>query len=189
MTKWFTDYIYIPIVKKRKKSYLIKSLALFVSMGLIGFWHGANWTFIVFGIYQAVTISIERIPFKINGKKVSLNYYLTRMPIVFAISYSFIIITTSCIFFRAETLESSLYIIKKIISIVPSERFSLIIGIKVLVIPILIFIEYITRYKNHPLEGFEKSFNKPLRWAVYYLFIFIIIRYSGPVEQFIYFQF
>jgi len=189
LTKWFTDYVYGPIIKKRKRNYLVKSFALFVSMGLIGLWHGANWTFIFFGIYQAITISIERIPFKINGKNVSINYYLTRMPLAFAVMYSFILITTSCIFFRAETLESSFYIIKKIVSFVPSESFSLVIGIKALVIPILVVIEYYTRNLNHPFQNLETKVTRPMRWFIYYIFIFTIFRYAGPVEQFIYFQF
>ena len=189
LTKWFADYVYGPLAKKGNRGYLIKTFALFVSMGLIGLWHGANWTFIVFGIYQAVAISIERIPFKIKGKSVSINYYLSRMPLAFAVIYSFILITTSCIFFRAETLESSFYIIKKIVSFVPSENFSLVIGLKSLVIPFLVILEYFSRNKNHPFEFFEKKFSTRIRWLVYYIFIFILIRYAGPTEQFIYFQF
>ena len=161
LTKWFTEYIYIPIIKKHRRNFYYKTLALFVSMVLIGLWHGANWTFLFFGILQAVAISIERIPFKIKGRKVSLNYYLNKMPLFLAIIYSFILITCSCIFFRSESLESSFYVIKKIVSFVPSENFSFVIGIKVLVIPILITLEYFTRTKNHPFEEFEKVVSKP----------------------------
>lgn len=189
LTKWFTEYIYTPIIKKNRRNFYYKTFALFVSMTLIGLWHGANWTFLFFGIFQAIAISIERIPFKIKGKKVSLNYYLNKMPLLLAVIYSFILITSSCIFFRSESLESSFYIINKIVSFVPSENFSFVIGIKVLVIPILVLLEYFTRTKNHPFEGLEKVVGKPLRWTIYYIFIISIIRYAGPAEQFIYFQF
>ncbi len=189
LTKWFTEYVYIPIIKKHRRNFYYKTIALFVSMALIGLWHGANWTFLFFGVFQAVAISMERIPFKIKGKKVSLNYYLNKMPLILAAIYSFILITSSCIFFRSENLNSAFYIIKKIASFVPEENFKWIIGIKVLVIPVLVIIEYLTRTKNHPFEAFQKTVNKPLRWAIYYLFIIAIIRYAGPAEQFIYFQF
>jgi len=189
LTKWFAEYVYAPIIKKHKRSYLVKTIALFVTMGLIGLWHGANWTFLVFGIYQAVTISIERIPFKIGGKKVSLNYYLNKMPFGFAVTYSFILITTSCIFFRAENIESAFYIIKKIGSFVPSEHFNPVITGRLLFIPLLVILEYFTRTKNHPFEFFEKKYSKPVRWLIYYIFIFFIFRYVGPKEEFIYFQF
>jgi len=189
LTKWFAEYVYAPIIRKHKRNYAYKTFALFVSMALIGLWHGASWTFIFFGIYQAITISIERIPLKVKGRKVSINYYLNKMPLGFAIVYSFILITTSCIFFRSESLESSFYIIKKIASFIPSENFTFIIGFKALVIPFLVILEYFTRTKNHPFEGFEKLFKRPVRWVIYYIFILIIINYAGPTEQFIYFQF
>ncbi len=188
LTKWFIDYVYGPIIKKRKRSYFTKTFALFVSMGLIGLWHGAKWTFVFFGIYQAIIIAIERIPFKIKGKKVSISYYLTRIPFAFTIIYIFILITTSSIFFRADTLESAFYIIKKIGSFVPSEQFSL-ISTRVMFVPLLIVLEYFSRRKNHPFEFFEKKFSKPVRWLIYYAFVLIIIRYAGPKEEFIYFQF
>jgi len=189
LTKWFTEYVYVPIIRKHKRNYFYKTFALFVSMALIGLWHGANWTFIFFGIYQAIIISFERIPFKLKGKNVSVNYFLNKMPLGFAMLYSFILITSSCIFFRADSLSSAFQIIKKIASFTPSEHFSLVIGIKILVIPFLVVLEYFTRSKNHPFEGLEKIVNKPLRWAIYYIFIITIIRYAGPAEQFIYFQF
>ncbi len=189
LTRWFTEYVYASIIRKYKHSYIIKTFALFVSMGLIGLWHGANWTFIVFGIYQAIMIAIERIPFKFKGKKVSINYYINKMPLGFAVVYSFIIITSSSIFFRAESLSSAFEIIKTIVSFIPSEKFTTVIGLKVLVIPFLVLLEYVTRTKNHPFEELEKIMNRPLRWAVYYIFIIAIIRYAGPAEQFIYFQF
>ncbi|MCF6307371.1 MAG: MBOAT family protein [Flavobacteriaceae bacterium] len=189
LTRWFTEYVYAPIIRKRKRSYLVKTFALFVSMGLIGLWHGANWTFVFFGIYQAITISIERIPFKVKGKNVSLNYYLNKMPLGFAVVYSFILITTSCIFFRADSLSSAFEIIRDIVSFIPSENFTTVIGIKVLIIPFLVLLEYFTRTKNHPFERLEKKLSRPIRWAIYYIFIIAIIRYAGPAEQFIYFQF
>ena len=189
LTKWFTDYVYGPIIKNHNKNSFYKTLALFISMGLIGLWHGANWTFVFFGVFQAITIFIERIPFKVKGKKVSINYYLYRMPLVIAVFYSFILITSSCVFFRSEGLETSFYILKKIVSFVPGESFSLVIGFKILVIPILIALEIATRTKKHPFEGLETKLKRPFRWAIYYIFILIIIRYAGPAEQFIYFQF
>lgn len=190
LTKWFTDYVYSPLAKKGNRNYAIKTGALFVSMGLIGLWHGANWTFIVFGIYQAILITIERVPFlSIKGKTLSLSHYLTNMPLAFALVYNFTLIVTSCIIFRAESLDSAFYIIKKITSFIPSESFSFIINERLLFVILLVVLEFFTKTKNHPFENFEKKYSKPIRWLIYYIFVFIIIRYVGPKEAFIYFQF
>lgn len=188
LTRWFTDYVYGPLTKG-KKGYVNRTLALFISMGLIGLWHGANWTFVVFGVFQALTISIERIPIRINNKEYNLNYYLVRLPLFITVIYSFTLIMTSCIFFRSENIDMAFNIIGRIVSFIPSESFSLEIGFRVLFIPFLIIVEYLTRTKDHPFQKFELKFGKPLRWAVYYIIIFFIFRYAGPKEEFIYFQF
>ena len=189
LTKWFTDYVYGPLVVKNKNSLLLRSFSMFVTMGLIGLWHGANWTFIVFGLFQAFMITIERLPIKVGKSTVNLNYYLVRMPLGFAVVYSFALILTSCIFFRAESIDMAFLVIKKIGSLIPSDNFSLEIGNRVFFIPLLIIIEYLTRTKTHPFVVFRSKYARPIRWAVYYLFIFFIFRYAGPKEEFIYFQF
>ena len=189
LTRWFTDYIYVPIIKKHQRNYFYKTYALFVSMALIGLWHGANWTFVAFGLFSAITIAIERIPIHVKGKKVSVHYYLNKMPKGISQIYIFILTICSVIFFRSESLPSAFGIMKTIASFVPSENFSFIIGFKVIVVPILIALEYFTRAKNHPFENLEKTFSKPIRWVIYYIFIISIIKYAGPTEQFIYFQF
>lgn len=189
LTKWFTDYVYIPIVRMNKRSYIFKTIALFISMSLIGLWHGANWTFLAFGVQQAIMISIERIPVKVKGKKYNINYFLTKIPLTFTILYSFSLVILSCIFFRSDSLEMAFTIIKKIFSMSPSPSFSFIIGWRWIFALILVLIEVLTRNLNYPFEKLEKKFSKPLRLLIYYIFIFIIIRYAGPKEEFIYFQF
>lgn len=189
LTKWFTDYVYIPIVKMNKRSYFFKTLALFISMSLIGLWHGANWTFLAFGILQALMISFERIPIKVKGRSYTINYFLTKVPLALTILYSFSLVILSCIFFRSENLEMAFTIIKRVFSFIPSYSFSFIIGWRWVFILFLVFIEVFTRNKNHPLENINKKYSKPIRWIIYYIFIFIIIRYAGPKEEFIYFQF
>ncbi len=189
LTKWFTDYVYAPLIRSWKRNYVSRTVALFITMTLIGLWHGANWTFVFFGVFQAITISIERIPMTIKSKTYNINYFLTRMPLPVTIIYSFTLIMTSCIFFRAENFDMALNIIHRILSFIPSKPFSLEIGLRVLFVPLLIVMEVLTRTKNHPFEFLEKKYNRPIRWIIYYLFVFFIIRYAGPKEEFIYFQF
>ena len=108
LTKWFTDYVYAPLIQNWKRSYVSRTVALFITMTLIGLWHGANWTFIFFGVFQAITISVERIPMTVKGKTYNINYFLTKMPLPITVIYSFTLIMTSCIFFRAETFDMAL---------------------------------------------------------------------------------
>lgn len=189
LTKWFTDYVYAPLIKNWKTNYLSRTVALFITMTLIGLWHGANWTFIFFGVFQAITISVERIPITVKGQSYNINYFLTKMPLAVTILYSFTLILISCIFFRAENFEMALNIIHRIFSWIPSLNFSSEIGLRALFIPLLVIMEVLTRNKNHPFEFLEQKYSRPIRWIIYYIFVFFIIRYAGPKEEFIYFQF
>lgn len=189
LTKWFIDYVYAPIIKTFGRGYTLKTIALFITMVLIGLWHGANWTFIVFGLIQAVFIAIERIRFTIKNKTYSLAIALNKAPLIINIIYTSTIIIGSGIFFRAANVSTALTIYKRIFSFIPSENFSLIIGIKILVAPLLIIAEILTRQKPYPIFQLEQHVPRLIRWALYYLIIFMIIRYAGPKEQFIYFQF
>ena len=111
------------------------------------------------------------------------------MPLAVTILYSFTLILISCIFFRAENFEMALNIIHRIFSWIPSLNFSSEIGLRALFIPLLVIMEVLTRNKNHPFEFLEQKYSRPIRWIIYYIFVFFIIRYAGPKEEFIYFQF
>jgi D-alanyl-lipoteichoic acid acyltransferase DltB (MBOAT superfamily) len=189
LTRWFTDYVYGPIVKNTNRSYTMKTLALFITMMLIGLWHGANWTFVLFGLIQAVFIAVERIQWKRNGKTFTLAKGLNKAPFIINFIYTSAIIIGSGIFFRSRDLDHALLVYERLFSFSASPEFSLVIGYKICVVLILMAAEIITRKKNYPLFEFEKQINRPTRWVIYYVFIFIIFRYAGPTEQFIYFQF
>ena len=189
LTKWFTDYLYGPIVKSTNRGPISKALALFITMILIGLWHGANWTFVVFGLIGAVFITLERIRIPFKNKNYSLTEFLNKAPGPVSLLYMSILIITSSVFFRAPDVPTAMSILYKIIHFTTSQPFEFVIGAKVLVVPFLIAVEVLTRLKPYPLYKLQLHANKPLRWAIYYILIIIMIRYAGPKEQFIYFQF
>lgn len=189
LTKWFTDYLYGPIVKSTNRGPISKALALFITMILIGLWHGANWTFVVFGLIGAVFITLERIRIPFKNKNYSLTEFLNKAPRPVSLLYMSILIITSSVFFRAPDVPTAMSILYKIIHFTTSQPFEFVIGAKVLVVPFLIAVEVLTRLKPYPLYKLQLHANKPLRWAIYYILIIIMIRYAGPKEQFIYFQF
>jgi len=67
--------------------------------------------------------------------------------------------------------------------------FDTIIGWKLSPLLFMIGVELFQKQRLHGLEQLEKIIARPLRWGVYYILILMIIRYGGPQEQFIYFQF
>lgn len=188
LTRWFTDYVYIPIVKSGKRiSGAKKIFALLLTFTLVGFWHGANWTFIIFGALNAVVLSLERL--KIFRKNKTLQQKLQTVPWILASIYGFIIFTLSALLFRTHNLEHASVMLKRIFSFTMEGAFTTLIGYKLFYLAFIIIAEVATRRYDFPLEKLELKVARPVRWVIYYSLIIFIIRYAEPKEAFIYFQF
>lgn len=102
LSTWFRDYLYIPLGGNRKGKYRTY-LNLWIVFAVTGFWHGARWTFLGWGLYHGFFMMIERMGF---------NKFLKKHP-VFAHLYAIIVFTVGWVFFRAESIGQSLSIIKR----------------------------------------------------------------------------
>ncbi len=188
LTTWFTDYVYIPFVRnsKKHKAY-IRISGLIITMYLVGLWHGANWTYIAYGVFNGIIMGIERIPF--FKRKKDLAQKLQKIPRMISFVYVFLVIIISCVFFRSQNIEQAFFILKRIFTFNLESHISSLIGIKLVYLIILIIIEVITRKQEFPLQKLEMKLPRLVRWSIYYVIIIIIIRYAEPKEAFIYFQF
>ena len=188
LTKWFTDYVYLPIVRNFKTfGNWSRIWALLISMTLVGLWHGANWTFICFGVFNGLMLVMERIPLG-NSKRTLARILPTRSRWI-TVVYFFAITSISSVFFRAYNIEDALIILKRIFTLAPDHDLSLLIGIKITFLIFLIVAELLTRHKEFPLQQLEKRFSRPVRWLTYYVLVMLIIRFYEPLKTFIYFQF
>ena len=95
----------------------------------------------------------------------------------------------AAVFFRAENIDQATLILKRIFTLAPDDRISSLIGSKLWYFVIMIIAEMLTRKKDFPLQDIERFFPRPVRWVLYYILIFLIIRYAEPKEAFLYFQF
>lgn len=200
LSSWFRDYLYIPLGGS-KGSLAKKIRNIFIIFLVSGFWHGANWTFIVWGGLNALYF----LPLMLWNKNrqnigvVAENKFFPS-PLEFSkILMTFGLTTIAWIFFRAENISQAF----SYLSIVFSDSlltYPEVIPKKLLIsILFLIAVEWIQRDKEHALHftKFEsksmrlKSLFKTVRYGVYYLlvlFIFFFGAYESNYE-FIYFQF
>ncbi|MFH6769243.1 MBOAT family O-acyltransferase [Gaetbulibacter aquiaggeris] len=181
LSTWFKDYVYIPLGGNRlKKSRWLFNL--FITFLISGLWHGANWTFVIWGALNGVYLIIEALIFRPKRTGI-INILVT-----------FILVNFAWIFFRANNLENAVYIINKIFT----SPGSLYIGsgddvtasiYTILAIGILVFIELKKEFFNTLFSISNNKF-EIVRLTGYALVIFIIL-YLGVFEesQFIYFQF
>lgn len=188
LTRWFNDYVYFPLIQKNLRSGARRNSAILLTMGLIGLWHGPDWTFVVFGLFQGFLIILERIPLGKDRK--SSFYYRPIKSRITAPIFNFILITVSSILFRSQNIEDAWLILKRIVSFIPSIEFTAMTSKYFLIFSVSMLVaEIMTRTKDTPLSQLNKTVKRPVRWLIYYLLIFIIFQYAGFKEDFIYFQF
>ena len=188
LSTWFRDYVYIPLGGNRcstGKSYYNLMVTFLVS----GLWHGANWTFVIWGGLNGLFQVIEKILFP--AKKHSFLSKTGKIKKGFAILFTFILITFSWIFFRANGVDDAFLIVKKIIqfkgSFFANNIDSLIYGFGLILI--LCFSD-ILQERNSGKHYFLENKNKGIRY-VSYLTVLLVILLIGVFDssQFIYFQF
>lgn len=191
LTRWFTDYVYIPILRSGTSvSPAKRAIGILVTFTLVGLWHGANWTFVFFGMLSAVVLVLERIPvFGGGAHKKTLQQKLQSVPHVFSMIYVFVIFTLLALLFRANDMSQVLVFLKRIFSFTLDGAFTTLIGYKLFYLVFILIAEIATRHYDFPLQKLELKFPRLVRWVVYYTLILFIIRYAEPKEAFIYFQF
>jgi D-alanyl-lipoteichoic acid acyltransferase DltB (MBOAT superfamily) len=192
LSTWFADYFYTPIaVAKRDWGKWSVVYAFFVTFIVLGFWHGANWTFIIFGALQGFILTIEFFTRKArkNLRKKVPEFVNTIVSMIFVFAY----FCFSLIFFRAVTVGDALTVIKRIFTASgpvyfdrdePSSFIFSIMGILFLMI-----VEWKWEFHKDGIRFFENK-----SWLVRnlsYAFLIIIILMTGVFDggQFIYKQF
>ena len=201
---WFRDYIYYPIsLSKTMKKLTINSrkivgnyfgplisgtIALFAVWSLNGLWHGAGWTFIMFGMYHFVMIFTGNL-FEPLIRKTFVKFNLDRENIYYrifrSIKTSFLVIIGELIF-RAPSVKVALVMLKKVFTdfnIKISEMSSL--GLDILdyiilfVALVLVLIVGIIREKNISIRQEIGKMNIIVRWAIFYIMIFVILIFGA----------
>jgi len=189
LSSWFRDYLYIPLGGS-KGGLMMKVRNTFIIFLVSGFWHGANWTFIIWGGLNALYFMPLLLADKNrqNLEVVAMDRLLPSFKEFFKILLTFGLTCFAWIFFRAESVTQAVLYIKRIIDpalfIIPKpfpfKVFSL--------VAVMFVIEWINRGKNHGLE--IDQFKPWIRRILYLVIIYIILRYANfGNNEFIYFQF
>ncbi|NND52322.1 MAG: MBOAT family protein [Flavobacteriaceae bacterium] len=190
LSTWFRDYVYIPLGGSRV-SKLLQIRNVLIIFLVSGFWHGANWTFIVWGLLNGLYF-LPLMLMKRNRKHLEVvanNSVLPSIRELIAMLITFGITVFAWIFFRAESISQAFSYIKgmleKSLFSIPEVRPTFLI----LLIGIFIVIEWMGRRNLYAIEKLWLSYPKPLRLGIYYVIAIVIFLYGGKEQEFIYFQF
>ena len=196
LTSWVTDYVFMPLnIKFRDYGKWGMIWAIIINMIIIGIWHGANWTFAVFGLYHGLLF----IPLVLSGsflKKSRLKtnkYDLPRLKDFINMGFTFLLVTVGLIIFRAEFIGQAFFYISKLADF--SNFVSLTTdGLRALIPTLLcligmIMLEWKQREKEYPLQIDAVIRSKFIRIAVMWALIVVTVLFSGEEQTFIYMQF
>ncbi len=189
LTTWFRDYIYIPLGGSQG-SKAMKIRNTFIIFLVSGFWHGANWTFIAWGLINALyfipLLVLNRNRNNIEAFKISFNR--TSAVILFNILITFVLTCLAWIFFRAKTIHDAVSYIRRMVTDLHFtaqyfnfERYNYEIVIMLL---LFVVVEWNNRYKIEPLSG-------RYSWLRVTLAIMALLALGvfTDYKNFIYFQF
>ncbi len=188
LSTWFRDYLYIPLGGSRGGTW-IKVKNTFIIFLVSGFWHGANWTFVVWGGLNALYF----LPIMLRNKNrkhieiVALHTFLPTLKETGQMLSTFVMTVFAWIFFRSDTIKSAL----EYISILCSKSLISLPNIKSKSILILIvffmLIEWLGRRNEFAIEKIQLK--QPLRWGFYLFLVLLLVIFNGKEQEFIYFQF
>jgi len=194
LTSWFRDYLYVPLGGSREGIW--KTIQnTFIIFLVSGFWHGANWTFILWGLINALFF----IPLLVLGRNrnnlgvVAEGRILPSLKELIGMGLTFSLIVMGWIFFRAENLSHLTLILKQIFS--PSlfavpyffgrlNAFYTLVGVV-----FFILIEWFGRESEFAIQTLGSKWKTSYRWLFYYGLIYVILIFTGSGQKFIYFQF
>lgn len=194
LSSWFRDYLYIPLGGNKGGTWM-KVRNTFIIFLVSGFWHGANWTFLVWGLLNAIYImpSIILNTNRTNLDIVAKGKYLPTFKELSHMAITFGLTLFAWIFFRASSVKQAINYIGNIFSrsIFTFPHFHGIgraVPIVILTILFLV-IEWNGRESQYAIARIGFSWPKPVRLAFYYTIILAILCFTGSKQQFIYFQF
>jgi D-alanyl-lipoteichoic acid acyltransferase DltB (MBOAT superfamily) len=193
LSSWFRDYLYIPLGGSKGGNWM-RIRNTFIIFLVSGFWHGANWTFIVWGLLNALFImpSIIMKTNRNNLETVAQGQLLPSVRELFQMIITFTMTVFAWIFFRAESVTHAF---DYILGIFKNPHTFLIFNTyweyRIIIILIVIFmiVEWIGREDQFAIQKIGMSWSRPMRYVIYYVIILAIFWFGGKEQQFIYFQF
>ena len=189
---WFRDYVYFPLGGSRCSRWkLIRNV--FIVWCISGLWHGANWTFVCWGLYHASLLAVYNM-IGVNTKYkyvVAYGKFIPNLKETLQIVLTFTFAVVGWVIFRAENMSQAYdFIYRMFTTLFESTH----IGFEksaIYMAVLLLFVEWLQRDKQHALQ-FSKNtpFNlRPVRWCVYIVVTVLIVCFRGHSQTFIYFQF
>ncbi len=194
LSTWFRDYVYIPLGGSRVAKWRWHT-NLFITFLVSGLWHGAEWTFVIWGALHGFFLVFANMTKSVKAR-INEAIALTRVPQlhkVLQIFVTFILVLFGWIFFRANNTADAFLIIRNLFNFSGSQHLNLFrvpsdLPIAFVSIGLLIFIEIIE--ERAQLYERMQQLTRPVKWAILTVLILaVFILGMWEAQDFLYFQF
>lgn len=191
LTSWLTEFIFTPLsIQFRDYGKWGLILAIIINFALIGFWHGAEWHYLVFGLVNGFMYFPLILRGKLSKKLKSSDGIIPSLAETRDIIFTFISFSLIMVLFAVKDLTMAFDFYKQIFSkslfIIPNFPFQKEIAILIL---FMLVVEWIARHKEHALQHFLFSKTRFVRWGFYYVLVFLIFLFYIAPKGYIYAQF
>jgi D-alanyl-lipoteichoic acid acyltransferase DltB (MBOAT superfamily) len=187
LISWFRDYL-SPLLKGHSKPKLARNI--FIIFIITGFWHGANWTFLLWGFLQALIFMplLFRKKRRKFRKPVAHGRVLPTWLELWQMGSTFMTFVLVAIFFYSPTVAEGFGFLGQVFS--PSlftipQRPSFLVSFTL----VLFAVEWVQRTREHGLDFTGRDLSITQRFGIYFALIFLIVMFGGVPSEFIYFQF
>jgi alginate O-acetyltransferase complex protein AlgI len=188
LSTWLRDYIYFSLGGS-KKGYVRHKYNLFMTMFLGGIWHGANWTFFLWGTFMGFFLAVESVFSDLKEKHFKETFLKYNVIVnILGFIYGIGAVTLACALFRGESIEKSLLMIKHMLTYVAGSPRPYMIKTGATMFAII----FIGHYFGHWIYENKKDYKIPywLEVASYPIIILGIAYFTNDNEApFVYFQF
>lgn len=186
---WFREYVYFPLGGNRGTLFQ-RFRNTFIVFVVIGFWHGANWTFVIWGALCAVFFIPSLLTKKqANPSAQAITTTWSQIASIPSMVGTFVLLAVSGIFFRSSDVTMAFSAYAELFSATIFQN-PIPVKLELLVfIAFLLGFEWINRDKSFALENIGLNWPKVVRWMFYIAMFFIIFQFAGFNKEFIYFQF
>lgn len=195
LSTWFKDYLYLPLGGSKGNTWMKIRNTLIIFL-VSGFWHGANWTFIFWGLLNAIYImpSIILQTHRKNLDVVAKGKVLPSFYELISIAFTFLLTVIAWIFFRSPTISQAFSFVSKVFSksFFQFPQYKGMTDSLTLFLLIIFFmsVEWMGREKQYAIENLHHKYPRAVRWSIYTGLVFMIGMFMHTSEtQFIYFQF
>jgi len=184
---WFRDYVYVPLAGNRKNPVYL-ALIIVLTFTLSGLWHGANWTFVLWGLLNGIYFVFSMVYRRFKRRTFPRMAPVPGLRNFWGMVLTFHLIFTTLFLFRAQDLAQAMDVASTIWRNFRLGFFLRDALTQKALIGVMLVVEWLQRAKAHPLE--IGRFPLPVRWVVYNgMAASILLLGNFTYNPFIYFQF